>query len=127
MDMIEHIRSTYGSLTANPNIWATDEYLGSLVQHLTFSSFAAADQGYHTVLNQVYEKYQIRAWDFMNHVDRTRLFHDFGFRSWRGHRYILPDEVVRDFGADFGRFGHEILGYLKAAEWMLKHGADQVK
>lgn len=127
MDMVEHIRSTLGSLASNPNPWAIDESLGSLIQHLTFAAFASADQGYYTVLNQLYEKYQIRAWDFVNHKDITVHFHDFRFRSWRGYRYILPDEVVRDFEGDFGDQGHGILGYLKAAEWMIERGSDQVK
>lgn len=126
-DILEHIRSTYGSQSTSSQPWAKDETLGALIQHLTFAAFAAADEGYHTILNHLYEKYQIRAWDFMNHRDITVHLHDLAFRSWRGHRYRLPDAVVRFCKAEFGPPGHFIVGYLKAAEWMATNGTDQVK
>ncbi|ORY01424.1 hypothetical protein BCR34DRAFT_637258 [Clohesyomyces aquaticus] len=114
-EILERIRHTW------------DEKLGSLVQHLTFAAVAAGDRGYYTVLNQLYKTYQIRAWDFLNHRDITVHIHHLAFRSWRGHRYILPKAVVGRFGGEFGGNGHDILGYLKAAEWMAEHGTDQVK
>ncbi|KAF2034490.1 hypothetical protein EK21DRAFT_97575 [Setomelanomma holmii] len=115
-DIVEHIRNTWGS-----------HNLGSLLQHLTFAAVAAGDQGFHTVLNNLYERYQIKAWDFMSHRDWTVHTHHFAFRSWRGHRYILPEAVVQHCGAEFGPQGHFILGCLKAAEWMESNGTDQVK
>ncbi|KAH7079352.1 hypothetical protein BKA63DRAFT_563987 [Paraphoma chrysanthemicola] len=126
-EILEHIRSTWGSESSASHDWAVDSHLNSLVQHLTFAAVAAADQGYYTVLNSLYERYQIRAWDFMNHKDWTAHTHDLAFRSWRGHRYILPDAVVRHLDAEFGPQGHFMLGYLKAAEWMEGNGTDQVK
>ena len=127
MDMIEHIRHTYGTQSRAPQPWAKDESLGSLVQHLTFGAFAAADQGYYTELNNMYLKYQIRAWNFFSHKDTTLHAHAYCFRFWRGHRYILPDAVVKFLDADFEPQGHDILGYLKAAEWMAAQGTDQVR
>ncbi|OAL45382.1 hypothetical protein IQ07DRAFT_684305 [Pyrenochaeta sp. DS3sAY3a] len=126
-DILEKIRHTWGSQSASPRSWAQDEELGSLVQHLTFAAVAAGDQGYYTVLNQLYETYQIRAWDFLNHRDMTVHVHHFNFRSWRGHRYILPEAVVRDFDEDFGGNGHGIFGYSKVAGWIAENGTDQVK
>jgi hypothetical protein len=126
-DVLEHIRSTYGSQSPAPQDWAADSNLGCLLQHLTFAAVAAAGQGFHTVLNDLYERYQICAWDFMNHRDSTVRIHHFAFRSWRGHRYMLPDAVVGPFSAEFGPQGHFILGYFKAAEWMETNGTDQVR
>lgn len=126
-DILEHVRSMYGSQSSSPQTWAVDSNLHSLIQHLTFAAVAAADKGFHTVLNNLYERYSIRAWDFMNHKDWTRQTHDLAFRSWRGHRYILPDAVVRHYEAEFGPQAHFILGYLKAAEWIVENGAEQVK
>ncbi|KAI8931193.1 hypothetical protein NX059_011543 [Plenodomus lindquistii] len=68
-DILDQIRKTYGSTSASPQTWAIDSNLGSLVQHFTFAAVAAADQGYYTVLNELYMRYQIRPWDFMNHLD----------------------------------------------------------
>lgn len=126
-DILESIRRTWGSLSASPRSWAQDEEFGSLVQHLTFAAVAAGDQGYYTVLNQLYETYRIRAWDFLNHRDLTVHAHHPRFRSWRGYRYILPDAVVRLFAKDFSGNGHGILGYLKVAGWIAENGTDQVK
>jgi hypothetical protein len=126
-DILEKIRHTWGSQSASPQSWAQDEELGSLVQHLTFAAVAAGDYGYYTVLNQLYEIYQIRAWDFLHHRDMTVHIHHFQFRSWRGYRYILPDAVVRPFDGEFSRNCHGILGYLKVAEWMAENGTNQVK
>ncbi|KAF7190458.1 hypothetical protein HII31_08172 [Pseudocercospora fuligena] len=126
-DILEHIRKTYGSASSSPQAWAADDNLGALIQHITFAAVAAADQGYYTVLNRLYERHGVRAWDFMNHRDWTQHIHHFAFRSWRGYKYILPEAVVGQFNAEFGDQGHFILGYLKAAEWMLEHGTDQVK
>ncbi|KAH8723125.1 hypothetical protein GQ44DRAFT_657310 [Phaeosphaeriaceae sp. PMI808] len=126
-DILEYVRSTYGSESHSPQTWASDNNLSSLFQHLTFAAVAAADQGFHTILNYLYERHQIRAWDFMNHMDWTRHFHDWAFRSWRGHRYIFPDAVVRQYKAEFGPQNHFLLGYLKAVEWMERYGTDQVK
>ncbi|KAH6288706.1 hypothetical protein HBI39_215510 [Parastagonospora nodorum] len=127
MDIVHHVRTTWGSESPAPCDWAKDEGFASLIQHLTFAAVAAGDQGFHTVLNNVYEHYSIRAWDFMHHNDITRHAHHPAFRSFRGYRYILPDAIVRHFGAEFGPVGHWILGYLKAAQWMTEHGTDQVK
>jgi hypothetical protein len=126
-DILEHIRSTYGSQSSSPQDWAVDDNLGSLLQHLTFAAVAAADQGFHTVLNDLYERYAIRAWDFMNHRDWTRHMHELAFRSWRGHRYILPDAAVQHCQAEFGPQAHFISGYLEASRWMEENGTDQVK
>ncbi|PVI05632.1 hypothetical protein DM02DRAFT_685435 [Periconia macrospinosa] len=126
-DILERIRRTWGSQSASPQSWAQDEEFGSLVQHITFAAVAAGDQGYYTVLNQLYETYQIRAWDFLHYRDITVHAHHFQFRSWRGYRYILPYAVVRPFVDEFSGNGHGILGYLKVAEWMAENGTDQVK
>ncbi|EME83603.1 uncharacterized protein MYCFIDRAFT_136419 [Pseudocercospora fijiensis CIRAD86] len=126
-EILEHIRKTYGSTSPAAQTWASDEKLGNLIQHITFAAVAAGDRGHYTLLNRLYEQYCIRAWDFMNHRDLTQHIHHFAFRSWRGYRYILPEAVVGHFHAEFGDQGHCILGYLKAAEWMLAHGTDQVK
>ncbi|KAF2127856.1 hypothetical protein P153DRAFT_376802 [Dothidotthia symphoricarpi CBS 119687] len=126
-DILEHIRTTCGSASPSPQPWAVDSNLGSLFQHFTFAAVAAGDQGYYTVLNNLYERYKIRAWDFLNHRDMTVHTHHFALRSWRGHRYILPEAVVGQYSAEFGHQGHFILGYLKAAEWMAVNGTDQVK
>lgn len=125
-DILERIRHTWGSQSASPQSWARDEELGSLVQHLTFAAVAAGDQGYYTVLNSLYDTYQIRAWDFLNHRDITINSHYFGFRSWRGYRYVFSDEIERPFVNEFGDNGHSILGYLKVAEWMTENGTNQV-
>ncbi|KAF1921321.1 hypothetical protein BDU57DRAFT_510070 [Ampelomyces quisqualis] len=126
-DILQYIRCTYGANAPDPQSWAADGNLGHVLQHITFAALGAADQGYHAVLNGLYERYSIRAWDFMNHEDKTRHVHDLAFRSWRGHRYILPDAVVRHCDGAFGSDGHLILGYLKAAEWMEENATDQVK
>lgn len=126
-DILHTIRHTWGSQCASPQSWAQDEALGSLVQHLTFAAVAAGDQGYYTVLNDLYDKYQIRAWDFFNHRDMTIHIHDWGFRSWLGYRYVLRDNVVWQFRDAFSGNGHGMLGYLKVAEWMAEHGTDQVQ
>jgi hypothetical protein len=126
-DVLNHIRCTYGSSSFSPQHWAVDSNLGTLLSHLTFAAVAAGDQGFHTVLNNLYERYQIPAWDFCNHKDNTVHMHDLAFRSWRGHRYILPHAVVQCCEADFGQHGHGMRGYWKAAEWMEGNGTDQVK
>jgi hypothetical protein len=126
-DILHHIRDTYGSASSSPQQWASDENLGNLISHYTFAAVASADQGYYTILNELYERYQIRAWDFMNHWDWTQHAHFPAFRSWRGHRYILPDAVVRYCGGEFGPQGHWILGYLRVCEWMEANGMDQVR
>jgi len=126
-DIIEHIRHIYGSQCSSPQDWASDHTLGSLIQHLTFASTGAGDQGYLTLLNELYERYHIRAWDFLNHWDQTRLFPPYHFLCWRGHRYILPHEVTHQFGAGFGPLGHWIQGYYQTVEWMAEYGLDQVK
>ncbi|KAF2844588.1 hypothetical protein T440DRAFT_473266 [Plenodomus tracheiphilus IPT5] len=126
-DILNHIRSTYGSASPSPQAWAIDSNLGTLIQHFTFAAVGPADQGYYTILYQLYERYQIRAWDFMNHMDWTVHTHYFAFRAWRGHRYILPDAVVGQFKGEFGPQNHWIFRYLKAVEWMAQWGTDQVK
>lgn len=126
-DILHHIRDTYGSASLAPQKWASDENLCNLISHYTFAAIAAADRGYYTVLNQLYERYQIRAWDFMNQWDWTQHTHFFEFRAWRGHRYILRDTVVRHTEGEFGAQGHWILGYLKACEWMMANGTNEVK
>jgi hypothetical protein len=65
--------------------------------------------------------------NFMTYKDWKRHTHHPAFRSWRGHRCILTDAVVRHCEAEFGPQAHFIFGYLKAAEWMEKNGTDQVK
>ncbi|CAI6327759.1 unnamed protein product [Periconia digitata] len=126
-EILERIRNRWGSGSDSPQPWAKDENLGSLVQHLTFAAVSAGDFGYYSALNRLYEKHHIRAWDFFNHRDITVHIHHIQFRTWRGHRYTLPEAVVRPFSNEFGGQGHNILGYLKAAEWMCEHGTDQVK
>jgi hypothetical protein len=126
-EILEHIRSTYGSKSASPQDWAVDSSLGSVLTHLTFAAVAAGDIGFHTVLNRLYERYHIKAWDFWHYNDWTRHTHDDEFRSWRGYRYTLPHAVVQYCEADFGGVNHSIQGYWKAAEWMEAHGTDQVK
>jgi len=126
-DIIEHIRHIYGSQCSSPQDWASDHTLGSLIQHLTFASTGAGDQGYLTLFNELYERYQIRAWDFLNQWDWTQSLPPYHFRCWRGHRYILSDEVTHRFGAGFGPLGHCIQGYYQAAEWMAEYGLDQVR
>ncbi|EMR88640.1 hypothetical protein BcDW1_2733 [Botrytis cinerea BcDW1] len=126
-EIVEHVRHTYGSQCSSPQDWASDDTLGSLIQHLTFASTGAGDMGYLTLLNELYGRYQIRAWDFLNHWDRTPLAPPYHFRNWRGHRYILPQEVTCHLGAGFGPIGHLIQGYYQSAEWMANHGLDQVK
>jgi hypothetical protein len=126
-DILEQIRNVWGSESMEPQAWAEDQCLGTLVQHLTFAAVAAGDQGYYTVLNMLYEKYGIRAWNFVNHRDWTLHSHHFRFRSWRGHQYFLPDAVVGQFFHEFTLNGHSILGYLKAAEWMVENGTEQVE
>jgi hypothetical protein len=81
MDIIEHIRNTYGTKSTSPYDWAKDDTLGALLQHLTFAAMAAGDQGYYTILNNVYDRFGLRAWDFMNHKDVTRKAHYRAFRS----------------------------------------------
>ncbi|XP_014562611.1 hypothetical protein COCVIDRAFT_32541 [Bipolaris victoriae FI3] len=125
-DILERIRHTWGDPSGSPQSWARDEVLRELVQHITFAAVAAGDQGYYTVLNDLYDKYQIRAWDFMNRYDFTVNFHHGAFRSWRGYRYVLPDAMVRQFSGEFGLNAHGILGYLKVAEWMAGGGDGQV-
>lgn len=115
-DILERIRHTWGDQSGSPQSWARDEVLRELVQHITFAAVAAGDIGYYTVLNDLYHKYQIRAWDFMNHRDWTVHIHHWSFRSWRGYRYVLPDAMVRQFGDEFGGNGHGIWGYLRVAE-----------
>jgi hypothetical protein len=126
-DIIEHIRHIYGSQCSSPQDWASDHTLGSLIQHLTFASTGAGDQGYLTLINELYERYQIQAWDFLNQSDWTQSLPPYHFRCWRGHRYILSDEVTHRFGAGFGPLGHCIQGYYQAAEWMAEYGLDQVR
>jgi hypothetical protein len=125
-DILEHVRSTYGSESESQHPWALDSNLDLLLQHLTFAAIGAGDRGFHTVLNRLYKRHFIRAWDFMHHNDMTRHAHNLAFRSWRGHRYILPEVVVRNLVNEFGPQSHFILGYLKAAEWMEKNGSVQV-
>lgn len=127
MEIIEYIRSSFGVRSSQPQDWAKDENLGSLIQHLTFAAVGAGDQGFYSVLNNMYERYGIRAWDFVHYDDVTRHVHHSTFRAWRGHRYILPDAVVQHYKAEFGPQNHFIAGYLKAAEWMMSNGTDQLK
>jgi hypothetical protein len=127
-DILHHIRGTWGSPANSPQKWARDENIGSVVQHITFAAFSSGDIGYYTDLNNLYDEYHIPAWDFFHHADWTVHFHHFAFRSWRGYRYTLPEEIVGQFYKDFEiPLCHGILGYLKTAEWMSKHGKDQVK
>lgn len=126
LHILEHIRSTWGSSSTAPQAWAEDANLPILVQHLTFAAVPAGDQGYYTILNDLYRKYQIRAWDFMCHYDLTQHLHHWAFRSWRGHRYVLEDNIVRYCDGSFGREGHAMKN-LKAAEWMSENGTDEVK
>jgi hypothetical protein len=122
-EILALIRLKFGS--GNP--CASDENLKPLLAHYTFASMAVGDMNFHTELKELYEKHQIRAWDFMDHRDKTRNFHGISFRSWRGHRCILPDATFGAFRAEFGEHGHSMFGYLKAAEWMLENGTDQAR
>ncbi|KAH7130694.1 hypothetical protein B0J11DRAFT_430374, partial [Dendryphion nanum] len=126
-EILEGIRHRWGSQSESPQLWAQDKDLGSLVQHLTFAAVSAGDQGYYTILNDLYCEYQIRAWDFLSHRDTTVHIHYLSFRSWRGYRYVLGEAVVGQFFDSFGGNGHNILGYLKAVEWMTENGTDHIK
>lgn len=125
--IVEHLRDTYGSSSSSCQEWAKDQNFGCLVQHLTFAAIAAGDKGFHTVLNHLYDRYQICAWDFMNYIDWMRNFHYLWLRSWRGHRYILPNAVVSRFQGEFGQHNHPILRYLKSVEWLEGSATDMVK
>lgn len=125
-DLLEHIRSVHGSRSASPHVWACDANVGSRLCHFTFAAVAAADRGYYTALNQLYGCYQIRAWDFMSCRDITVHAHASWFRSWLGHRYVLPDHLVRRYEGEFGPHGHFMLGHLKVAEWMAGEGTDEI-
>ncbi|TID18540.1 hypothetical protein E2P81_ATG06455 [Venturia nashicola] len=114
-DILNHVRNTFGSGSANRESWAEDRNLSSLIQHITFAEYPAADMGYHTILNHTYGNYQIPAWDFVNHRDQTSWLHIPHFKSWRGHRYILPAAVVDPVAPTFGKQCHNIEGYAKAA------------
>ena len=126
-DILNHIRDTYGSASLAPQQWASDENLSNLISHFTFAAIAVGDQGYYTILNNLYDRYQIRAWDFMNHCDWTQHFHFFAFRSWRGYRYIIPDTVTRHCEGGFGPQGHWMFGCFKACDWMRLNGTNEVK
>ncbi|KAE9964143.1 hypothetical protein EG328_010737 [Venturia inaequalis] len=123
-DILYFIRNDFGSKSGT---WGNgdclnDENLSSVLQHFTFAGFAAADIGYHTKLNNTYEKYQIQAWDFVHHKDQTNQAHVPWFNTWRGHRYELPAEIVDHFASEFGPRCHGIEGYAQAAEWMYRRG-----
>jgi hypothetical protein len=70
-DILEYGRSTYGSQSSFPQECAANRNLDSLFQHLTFAAIAAADRGYHTGLNRLYEEHPISAWAFVNHREIT--------------------------------------------------------
>ncbi|KAF1968973.1 hypothetical protein BU23DRAFT_582911 [Bimuria novae-zelandiae CBS 107.79] len=127
IDIVEHIRNTWGTQSIGPQEWTKEESLGSLVQHLTVAAIGAADQGYYTTLNDFYGQYQIRAWDFMSTSDTSLHTHFNEFRAWRGYHYILPRVIAGQFDNDFGAQGHGILGYFRVAEWMAENKSDQVR
>ena len=121
-DIVKEIRHQYGSENSSPQGWAEDSNIRNIVKHITFSEFPAADISYHTMLNELYERYQIPACDIVNHADQTSLTHILHFRSWRGYHYKLPAEVIDHVAPSFGPQGHLMEGYMKAAEWMENHG-----
>jgi hypothetical protein len=57
IDILNHIRCTYGSSSSSPHDWAADYNLGALLSHLKFAAVAAGNRGFHTVLNNLYERY----------------------------------------------------------------------
>jgi hypothetical protein len=118
MDVVEHLRNTFGSQNTNPRTWALDDRLGGLVRHVTFAAFGASGTAYNVHLNQFYERYKIPAWDFLHSQDFSSRLHLPFFRAARGHRYVLPDSAVRPFDGDYGDGRHDMLGYMKSMEWL---------
>jgi hypothetical protein len=66
----------------------------SVLQHLIFGASAAADQGSHTIPNNLYDFQQICACEFMIHKGCTRHTRALWFRSWRRYRYILSRSIT---------------------------------
>ncbi|PVH92202.1 hypothetical protein DM02DRAFT_701083 [Periconia macrospinosa] len=87
-DILELIRSSWGSKSTLPKLWAEDGNLGSLVQHLTFAALEGGTEDSYTALNLLYETHLIRAWDFCHYDDKIAETHYYEFQDlWRGRRY----------------------------------------
>ncbi|PSN75575.1 hypothetical protein BS50DRAFT_628744 [Corynespora cassiicola Philippines] len=84
--ILEQVRKKWGYKSAQKHPQAEDTNLGSLIQHITFAACGAGDGGYYTVLNQLYERNLIRAWDFVNDRDRTIDGHHSSSCTWRGYQ-----------------------------------------
>jgi hypothetical protein len=119
IDIIEHLRLTFGTASTQPRPWAADEKLGSLIRHITFAEFAASGQAYNQHLNDnYYARYGVLAIDLVHPFDFTTRLHLPFFRAWRGHRYVLPDESVKPFEKEYAAGRHDMPGYLKSVEWL---------
>jgi hypothetical protein len=118
MDIVEHLRTTFGSRSPNPRAWAQDTNLGTLLRHITFAEFAASGTAYNAHLNEFYERYAIPAWDFVHPHDFTSRLHLPFLRAPRGHRYVLPDAAVRGFEKEYASGRHDMPGYMKSVEWL---------
>ena len=121
IEIVEHLRQTFGTPSPHPRSWCIDENLTHLIRHVTFAEFAASGSDFNSHLNDFYERYQIPAWDFVHPHDFTTRLHLPFFRSWRGHRYVLPKEAIRPFEKEYAAGRHDMPGYMKSMEWMKTH------
>ncbi|KAJ9091284.1 hypothetical protein QFC21_007273 [Naganishia friedmannii] len=118
IDIIEHLRTSFGSLSTQPRPWALDEKLGSFIRHITFAEFAASGQAYNEHLNEYYARYAILGIDLVHPFDFTTRLHLPFFRAWRGHRYVLPSASVKPFEKEYAAGRHDMPGYLRSVEWL---------
>lgn len=118
IDIVEHLRTTFGTASPSPRPWALDGRLGSLVRHITFAEFAASGKDYNLFLNEFYQRYGIPAWDFVHPHDFTTRLHLPFFRAWRGHRYVLPSLSVVPYDKQYAAGRHDVPGYLMSVEWL---------
>ena len=121
-DILSFIQARWGSLSLAPQDWARDENFHQLIRHITFGEYPAGSYEWHAYLNTLYERHTIPAWEFSNAADQTFALHIPFFRSWRGHKYDLPDRAVHPFGAEYGQGNHGMSGYQKSLEWVERHG-----
>lgn len=118
MDIVEHLRNTFGSQSTEARPWATDDRLGTLFRHVTFAEFGASGKEYNLYLNAFYERYAIPAWDFVHPHDFTSRLHLPFLRAPRGHRYVLPDAAVKPFEKEYAAGRHDMPGYMKSMQWL---------
>lgn len=118
IDIVEHLRRTFGDASSSPHPWCSDHNLTYTIRHITFAEFAASSSSYNAHLNAYYSKYQIPAWDFVHPHDFTSRLHLPFFRSWRGHRYVLPKASVQPFEREYAAGRHDMPGYMKSMEWI---------